>query len=249
MGTIFEDSHIPLNKWFAAIFLMCSSKKGISAHQLHRTLDITYKSAWFMCHRIREAMRDKGNFVPFTGTVEADETYVGGKPRGHKIWKEHIQDEIQMGLRPKRTHHPRMDKAVVFGMLERDGKARTITVPEVNANTMGTILRQNLDLDKARLITDGNRAYKHIKNHVHHDVIDHELTYVDGDIHTQGIENYWSLLKRGLYGVFHHVDRKYLDQYLHEFQYRYNQREVTDPERFEALFDQIQGRLCWYFRT
>lgn len=248
VGTIFEDSHIPLNKWFAAIFLMCSSKKGISAHQLHRTLDITYKSAWFMCHRIREAMREKGIFVPFTGTVEADETYVGGKTRGHKVWKERIQDEIKMGLRPKPKHHPRMDKAVVFGILERNGKARTITVDKVNANTLGTILRNNLDLKQARLITDGNKAYKHIKNHVRHDVIDHEVTYVQGDIHTQGIENYWSLLKRGLIGIFHHVDKKYLPQYLHEFQYRYNQRFITDSERFEALFDQIQGRLCWYFQ-
>ncbi len=237
IGTIFEDSHIPLNKWFAAIFLMCASKKGISAHQLHRTLDITYKSAWFMAHRIREAMRDKGQFSLLTGTVEADETYIDGKSRGHYVWKERIKDEIQMGLRPKPKfpHHPRMDKAAVFGILERSGKARTMTVPEVNANTMGTILRKNLDLKNARLVTDGNKAYKHIKQHVKHDVINHELTYVDGDIHIQGIENYWSLLKRGLYGIFHHVNRKYLPQYLNEFQYRYNQRGVTDSDRFENL--------------
>ena len=153
-----------------------------------------------------------------------------------------------MGLRPKPKfpHHPRMDKAVVFGMLERNGKARTITVPEVNAKTLGTILRDNLDLDKARLITDGNKAYKHIKHHVKHDVINHEETYVNGDIHTQGIENYWSLLKRGLYGIFHHVDKKYLPQYLNEFQYRYNQRDVTDAERFANLMAQTQGRLLWY---
>jgi transposase-like protein len=246
IGTIFEDSHIPLNKWFAAIFLMCASKKGISAHQLHRTLDITYKSAWFMAHRIREAMRDKGVLMPLSGTVEADETYIGGKPRGHPIWKERIQDEIQMGLRP-RPGHPRMEKAVVFGILERNGKARTITVPEVNRKTMMPILKNNLDLDRTRLITDGNKAYKRIQFHVNkHDVIDHEKTYVSGDIHIQGIENYWSLLKRGLYGIFHHVNRKYLPQYLDEFQYRYNHRDVTDAERFAALFAQVQGRLDWY---
>ena len=101
VGTIFEDSKIPLSKWFAAIYLMCASKKGISAHQIHRQLGITYKSAWFMCHRIREAMKDK-SFPKLTGTVEADETYVGGKPRGHRVWKERETDEIQMGLRPKR---------------------------------------------------------------------------------------------------------------------------------------------------
>lgn len=245
IGTIFEDSHIPLNKWFAAIFLMCASKKGISAHQLHRTLDITYKSAWFMAHRVREAMRDKGVVVPFSGTVEADETYIGGKPRGHRVWKERIQDEIQMGLRPK-PRHPRMEKAVVFGILERGGEARTITVPEVNIKTMMPILKSNLDLTNARLITDGNKAYKRIKYHVKHDVIDHEVTYVSGDIHIQGIENYWSLLKRGLYGIFHHVNRKYLPQYLSEFEYRFNNRKVTDAERFASLVAQVQGRLDWY---
>jgi len=114
--------------------------------------------------------------------------------------------------------------------------------------TLGAIMRDHLDLAKARLIIDGNKAYKHIKNHVRHDVIDHEVTYVSDDIHTQGIENYWSLLKRGLFGIFYHVDREYLPQYLHEFQYRYNQRHVTDSERFEALFSQIQGWLCWYFQ-
>lgn len=251
IGTIFEDSKIPLNKWFAAIFTMCASKKGVSAHQLHRMLEVTYKSAWFMSHRIREAMREKGKLDLFTGTVEADETYIGGKSRGHYVWKERIKDEIEAGLRPKPKfpHHPRMDKAVVFGILERDGKARTITVPEVNAKTLGTILRDNLDLEKARLITDGSNAYKHIKHHVKHDVIDHEETYVSGDIHIQGIENYWSLLKRGLNGIFQHVNRKYLPQYLSEFQYRFNNRKVTDAERFASLVAQVQGRLDWYCQT
>lgn len=248
VGTIFEDSKIPLNKWFAAIFLMCASKKGVSAHQLHRMLGVTYKSTWFMAHRIREAMRDKGILEPFTGTVEADETYIGGKQRGHWTVRERIQDEIKMGLR-KKHRHPRMDKAVVFGMIERKGKVRTIKVSEVTAKTLGPVLRSNLDLDKARLITDGNKAYRHIKHHVRHDIIDHEETYVMGDIHIQGIENYWSLLKRGVYGVFHHVSAGYLPQYLDEFQYRFNQRKVSDAERFAVLVSQVQGRLLWYCQT
>ncbi len=250
VGTIFEDSKIPLSKWFAAINLMCASKKGISAHQLHRSLDITYKSAWFMCHRIREAMRDKITPEPFTGTVEADETYIGGKPRGHRVWRERIQDEIQMGLRPPMKHKaPYQDKTAVFGMIERGGMVRTIKVKEVNAQTLGPILRRYLDLTKAHLITDGNWAYRHIKNHVRHDIVDHEIEYVRGDIHTQGIENYWSLLKRGLYGVFHHVSEDYLDCYLSEFQFRFNRRKVSDSARFASLMAQPQGRVLWYCRT
>jgi len=99
VGTIFEDSHIPLNKWFAAIYLMVGSKKGVSAHQLHRELELTYRSAWFMAHRIREAMRDKCGLPLLSGTIEADETYIGGKPRGHRVWRERIKDEEEMGLR------------------------------------------------------------------------------------------------------------------------------------------------------
>jgi transposase-like protein len=199
-----------------------------------------------MAHRVREAMREKGTLSLLTGTVEADETYVGGKSRGHHVWKELIKDEVEMGIRTKFPHHPRMDKAVVFGILERKGRVRTMATPECNAKTMGTILRDNLDLNNVRLITDGNKAYKHIKDHVRHDVIDHEETYVSGDIHTQGIENYWSLLKRGLYGIFQHVNKKYLPQYLSEFQYRYNARNITDAERFAKLMSQVDGRLNWY---
>jgi len=248
IGTIFEASHIPLSTWFAAIYLMCASKKGISAHQIHRQLDITYKSAWFMCHRIREAMRDKDTFSPLTGTVEADETYIGGKARGHWTLKERERDEIKMGLRQKHRH-PRMDKAVVFGMLERGGRVKTKHIKEMNSATAKQVLSDNIDFEKSRLITDAHKGYNQIKNYLPHDVIKHEETYVRGDIHTQGIENYWSILKRGLYGVFHHVDAKYLSNYLNEFEYRFNHRKIPDEERFEALMCQTQGRLHWYCQS
>ncbi len=251
VGSIFEDSKIPLNKWFAAIMMMCTSKKGVSAHQLHRSLDITYKSAWFMAHRVREAMREKGTLLPFTGTVEADETYIGGKPRGHNVWKERAKDEAEMGLRPRpKNRAPYQDKVAVFGMIERGGLVRTIKVPQATAGTLGPILRANMDMTKARLMTDGSNVYKHIKRHVRHDVVNHEVTYVaPNGVHTQGIENYWSLLKRGLYGVFHHVGEDYLPCYLNEFEYRFNRRKVSDAERFAALMAQTQGRLLWYCQT
>jgi len=250
VGTIFEDSKIPLNKWFAAIFLMCSSKKGISAHWMHRNLDITYKSAWYMCHRIREAMREKG-FDLLSGTIEADETYIHPRTRrGHPTWHENVKDEVEMGLRPKPAPKaPYQDNPTVFGILERGGRVRTVKVPAATSAVLKPIMGQMIDMSNARLITDGHSAYRQISRYLPHDVIDHEVEYVRGQVHTQGIENYWSLLKRGLYGVFHHVGEGYLPQYLNEFEFRFNRRRVSDAERFAALMGQTQGRLLWYCRT
>jgi transposase-like protein len=249
VGTIFEDSKIPLNKWFAAMYLMCASKKGISAHQLHRMLKISYESAWFMCHRVRAAMEAE-SFEKMTGTVEADETYVGPRTRrGHKTWHERIKDEEEMGLRPKRSRAPFDGKTPVFGMIERGGRARTEVVSDARAVTLRPILLNNLDIDQARLITDGHPAYRSMDRYLPHDVIDHEVEYVNGDVHTQNIENYWSIFKRGLYGVFHHVSHVHLPMYLNEFDFRANHRKVDDGQRFSALMGQTRGRLTWYCQT
>ncbi len=250
VGTIFEDSKIPLSKWFAGIYLMCASKKGVSAHQLHRELEITYKSAWFMAHRIREAMRDK-TWEPLSGTIEVDETYISRKTRrGHKTWHDRIKDEEGMGLRPKRKRKPPyQDKPTVFGMLERDGRARTMHVSEVTRRSVEEIMLMNIDLVNSRLMTDGHPAYRLIRNHLPHEVIKHEEEYVRGDVRTQGIENYWSILKRGLIGTFHNVDERYLGNYLNEFEFRFNGRKVSDAERFSSLMGQVQGRVEWFCRT
>ena len=186
VGTIFEDSKIPLNKWFAAIYLMSSSKKGISAHQLHRSLDITYKSAWFMCHRVREAMRDKGILEPLSGTVEADETYLHPRRRrGSPTHHERVRDEIEMGMRPQPSRDWREGKPVVFGMVERGGKARTIKVSDSSRQTLRPIMLSGIDLKRSRLMTDP--AYRRIRDYLPHGVIDHELEYVQGDVHTHRI--------------------------------------------------------------
>lgn len=249
VGTIFEDSKIPLNKWFAAIYLMCASKKGMSAHQIHRQLGITYKSAWFMCHRIRGAMKDK-SFPLLTGTVEADETYIYPKrPRGHPVQKELIKDEQEMGLRPKGKKDWREGKTTVFGILERGGAVRTMVVPKATARELRPLLEGYIDTANSKLMTDGHPAYRLIKNVLPHGIIDHEVAYVDGPVHTQGIENYWSLLKRGLVGTFHHVDQSYLPEYLSEFEFRFNRRKIADEERFAALVGQLQGRVQWFCRT
>lgn len=247
-GTIFEDSKIPLRTWIMVMYRMCSSKKGVSAHQIHREFGVTYESAWFMCHRIRWAMREKDG-LPLVGTIEADETYIGRRTRrGHPLLYERIQDEIQMGLRPKpqRGRWWAEGKAIVFGMLERDGRVRTVKVDDAQAGTLRPIMIRNIDTSKARLITDAHPAYRLIRRHLPHDVIRHELEYVRGDVHIQGIENYWSLLKRGLYGVFHHVGEGYLPQYLREFEFRFNRRKIADAERFRELVANVEGRLTWY---
>lgn len=262
VGTIFEDSKIPLSKWFAAINLMCSSKKGISAHQLFRMLEIgSYRSAWYMAHRIREAMADKVQ-AKIKGTVEADVTFVGGKSRRHHpvAYHERIQDDIRLGIRRKDgtlkggptagKPHPRTAKAPVLGMLERGGKVRTIALKENDeqAREIRPLLREHLD-PSVHLLTDAHSAYKAIKDFVRHDAVKHEVEYVNyehPEIHTQNIEGYWSLLKRSVIGTFHHIHRGYLPMYLSELEYKFNSRDVSDPERFEALLGQTEGRLRWF---
>ncbi|MBI4301186.1 MAG: IS1595 family transposase [Chloroflexi bacterium] len=245
-GTIFEDSKIPLRTWIMVMYRMCVSKKGVSAHQIHREFGLHYEAAWFMCHRIRYAMQEK-NPGQLKGIIEADEAYIGGKQRGHPTWKERIQDEIKMGLRAKRKDY-RMDKAIVFGMLERDGKARTMHVDQATSKNLPTIMRENIDLKNSRLITDAHPAYRLIRKHLPHDVIRHEVEYVNGDVHIQGMENYWSILKRGIYGVFHHVDEEFLPCYLSEFEFRFNRRKVPDADRFYDLLRNVEGRLAWYLQ-
>ena len=253
-GTIFEDSKIPLRTWIMVIYRIVASKKGVSAHQIHREFGVSYESAWFMCHRIRYAMqRDKDQLL--SGTIEADETYVGGKTRrGHPVaFHERMKIELEAkGLTAhqhiKGKRHPRMEKAVVFGILERGGKVRTMHVSETSGKTLRPILTDNIDLANSRLMTDGHAAYRGIKKHLLHDVIDHELEYVRGNVHTNGIENYWSLLKRGIVGTFHHVGRDHLPCYLDEFEFRFNRRKVSDADRFYDLLGNVEGRLAWYLQ-
>ena len=256
VGTIFEDSKIPLNKWFAAIYLMCASKKGVSAHQIHRMLKISYEAAWFMCHRVREAMKSDDGDNTLSGVVEADETYVGPRTRrGHPTMHERVKDEEEMGLRePRKKRGPFDGKTAVFGVIERgSGRAHTEVVPDARASTLRPIILRWVDPANTTLMTDGLSAYRSMGRHLPHQVIDHELEYVRKDkatgisVHTQNIENYWSIFKRGLYGVFHHVSTHRLPMYLKEFDFRSGSRRVSDGARFQALLGQVRGRrVTWY---
>jgi len=206
-GTIFHDSHLPLPKWFMAVYLMCESKKGVSALQLKRILDVHYKTAWYLCHRIRAAMAD-ANPRPLGGTVEADETYVGGKTRG-------------------RGRHYMGNKTIVAGVIERGGEVRLKVVGDASRRTLQAFLNEHIRPDTQRVITDDWAGYHGIGDaDTKHEVVNHSAReYVRGDVHTNTAENVWSLLKRSIVGSYHHLSEKHLDAYLDELEWRFNNRK------------------------
>lgn len=210
-GTIFHDSHLPLTKWFIAIYLICSSKKGISAKQLQRDLDVSYKTAWYMAHRIRLAMQEDVRFAKkFSGVVEVDETYIGGKGRGRR----------------GRGHE---NKIPVVGMRERtSGHIRMKALEDVTRQSLADFIREHIK-PGSQIHTDQYGSYLWLdSSEFAHKSVNHARTYVDGKIHTNGVENVWSLLKRGVMGVFHKVSEKYLPLYLNEFAFRFNNRNEFD---------------------
>jgi transposase-like protein len=231
VGTIFHGSHIPLNKWLAAFYLLCSSKKGMSAHQLHRMLNITYKSAWFMCHRIRYAMEQPPFQDRMTGIVEADETYIGGKRRYPQT-------------RPWRATDPQPAKPI--------GIVRSQRVANVTGRELKDAIRRNVD-PSARIMTDQFPSYRGLDlEFASHEWVTHRDEWVRGDVHTNTAENYFSILKRGIDGVYHHVSEAHLPRYLAEFDFRYSNRianGVDDTERTRLALAQTGGKRLSYRET
>lgn len=234
VGSIYERSKIPLHKWVLATHLIASSKKGISAHQLHRMLGITYKSAWFMAHRIRESMRE---FAPdpvggANKVVEVDETYVGGKAK-YRAFKEP----------PK--------KEAVVALIERGGKVRSRHVPKVTSRIVGKIISQQIE-QASYIMTDESPIYPKIAAEFGgHGTVNHSIKeYVRGGFwHTNTAENYFSILKRGIYGVYQAVSEKHLKRYLGEFDFRYNHRDVSDFERAAIAMKGAAGKRQTYRRV
>lgn len=234
VGTVFERSKIPLHKWLLASFLLCSSKKGMSAHQLHRTIGVTYKTAWFMAHRLREAMKD-GNTAPFGDKgkpVEVDETYWGNTGKQRKGARGYAH------------------KMKVVTLVERDGEKRSFHVANVTANTVRPILNTQVS-KKARLMTDEASVYTKIgREFAEHGVVNHSAgEYVNGDITTNTVESSFAILKRGLYGTFHHVSEAHLQRYATEFDFRWNHRAklgFTDSDRTMAALKGIVGKRLMY---
>jgi len=234
VGTIFEDSKLGLDKWLPAVWLIANSKNGISSHELGRALGITQKSAWFMLHRIRLAMQT-GSFDKLDGTVEVDETFIGGKARN---MHPHVRERRITGTGGK-------DKAVVVGVKQRGGEMRAAVVPDTKRATLQGHVAANVEAGAA-VYTDALRSYSGLDRDFAHETVDHAETYVDGQVHTNGAENFWSLLKRGLHGTYVHVEPFHLFRYLDERVFTFNQRDLTDLGRFAAVLSLASGRRLTY---
>ncbi len=234
-GTIFEDSPLGLDKWLAALWLLVNAKNGISSCEIARSIGITQKSAWFMAHRLRFALHH-GSFDKLTGEVEVDETFIGGKARN-----------MHVAQRKRRiTGTGGKDKTAVMGILQRDGHVRTVVVENRKKKALQAEVHAHVEAGAA-LYTDALLSYDGLANKYAHQVIDHAVKYVDGQVHTNGLENYWSLLKRGIAGTYVSVEPFHLFRYLDEQAFRYNNRkDMGDFDRFEMAASQIVGkRLTW----
>ena len=228
VGTIFERSHIQLNKWLLAVQLLCSSKKGISSKQIERMLGVSYKTAWFMMHRIRYALEQNPRLSKLIGIVEVDETYIGGKAKG---------------TRGRGANN----KIPVVSLVERKGKIRSFQTTRVTAKNLKEIIRENVD-KSSMIITDEFKSYHGLKKEFKaHHIINHgEKEYVNGIISTNTVEGYFSLLKRGIIGAYHHISKQHLKRYLAEFDYRYNNRGNNDFVISEFVLNNIAGKRLMY---
>ena len=242
-GGVMERSHIALHKWVLATHLLCASKKGVSAHQLHRMINVTYKSAWFMAHRIRESMRNNST-NPLGGEgqiVEADETYIG---------KTEQRISPRRGDRPYKKKTNIGEKRIVISLVERGGNVRSFHVPRADKETVTRIVTENIARE-TKLFTDESKLYSGSdQRFAEHSTVNHyRKEYARGKVHTNTIEGYFSIFKRGMKGVYQHCGEKHLHRYLAEFDFRYNGRAITDFERAELAHKGAVGKRLTYRRT
>lgn len=244
VGTIFEDSPIGLDKWLAAFWMLANCRNGVSSYELHRAIGVTQKSAWFMLHRIRLAMQN-GSLMKMGGggtEIEVDETFIGGKARN--MHKDVYMRKIKFARNPG-------NKVIAFGILDRDNnQIRTAVIENRGEKTVRPLIRENVHAGSA-IFTDDMGGYRKLGEEFSHKVVDHAVKYVDGRVHTNGLENFWSLLKRGLHGTYVSVEPFHLFRYLDEQAFRFNNRKVddvklTDAERFNLALNGATGKRITY---
>ena len=239
LGTVFEDSPLGLDKWMAGFWMLVNCKNGVSSMEIHRALGITQKAAWFMLQRLRLAIQDEffgSKLGGGGGEIEVDESFIGGKARN-----------MHVSERKRRiTGTGTKDKTAVMGILERGGKVRTTVVPNRKKHALQSEVRKHVEAGAA-LYSDALRSYDGLAGDYAHKVVDHAVQYVDGRVHTNGLENFWSLLKRGISGTYVSVEPFHLFRYLDEQTFRYNNRKnMNDGQRFELAMSQIGGKRLTY---
>ncbi len=234
VGTVFEDSPLGLDKWLVAVWLLADCKNGISSYELGRALGVTQKTAWFMLHRVRKAMQS-GTFMKMDGEVEVDETFIGGKARN-----------MHVAQRQRRiTGTGGTDKTAVMGIVKRGGEVRAMVVPDRRKQTLQACVDEHVQAGAA-LYSDDLRSYDGLAGRYAHQVVDHAVAYVDGRVHTNTLENFWSLLKRGIHGTYVSVEPFHLHRYLDEQTFRYNSRKMDDSGRFQAVLKRIVDKRLTY---
>ena len=239
VGTIFEGTKVPLSKWLMAMHLLSASKNGVAAFELHRTLGVTHKTAWFMIHRIREGMKVAPFAAMMKGTVVADETWVGGEPKNRHAWK-------RVGSKQGLT-----DKTPVLTLVNKEtGEVRSQAIADVTGRTLRKVMAEQVNMAATMLHTDTASSYQTFSDDfAGHEMVNHKAgEYVRGDVSTNLAEGYFSQFKRSIDGTHHHISREHLNRYLSEFDFRYSTRKISDSERMTVLMDQIGGRHLTYKR-